>query len=206
MSKRKDDDLRRRLPTRSPRTRILVVCEGEITEPAYFRAFQHHVRNPLLHVEPHGPAGVPLSVVKMAIEMRDDAARRARDERDESLVWNEVWVVHDRDDHPNVSSAHALAREKGIDVALSNPSFELWALLHFDDHRRDAHRAKVRAALKSHLPRYEKELDFSAIHRGYAAAVKRARALDAAAQREGKPGRNPTTGVYRLTERIRQRD
>ena len=206
VSKRKDEELRRRPPTRSPRTRILVVCEGEITEPAYFKAFQRHARNPLLHVEPYGPAGVPLSVVTKAIEMRNDAARRARDERDESLKWDEVWVVHDRDDHPNVARAHALARKEKTEVALSNPSFELWALLHFEDHRREVHRDKVRAALKKHLPRYKKELEFEAVHRGYAEAVERARALDLAAQRDGAAARNPTTGVYRLTERIRRRD
>ena len=206
VSRRKDVDLRRRPPKRSPRHRILCVCEGEVTEPAYLKEFQHEVRNQLVHVEPVGPAGVPLTVVQKAIEMRNVAERRAKDERDENLKWDEVWAVHDCDDHPNISQAHALANEEHIWLAFSNPSFELWALLHFEDLHAETHRRGVRAALKIHLPRYEKELDFQKIHQGYEEAKKRAEALDAEAKLLRQPGRNPTTSVFRLTERIRTKN
>ncbi len=206
VSRRKDVDLQRRPPKRSPKHRILCVCEGEVTEPAYLKAFQHEVRNPLVHVEPFGPAGVPLSVVEKAIKLRDDSNEKAKDERDENLKWDEVWAVHDRDDHPNIPEAHALAKKEQIRLAFSNPNFELWALLHFEDLHAETHRKDVRAALKKHLSRYDKELDFQKLHPGYDAAKKRAEALDAEAERLGKPGSNPTTGVFRLTERIKTRN
>jgi len=41
------------------------------------------------------------------------------------------------------------------------------------------------------------------VHGGYPDAVRRAQQLDADAVSLGEPGRNPTTGVYRLTELIR---
>ena len=70
------DELRRRAPTRQPKRRILVVCEGRKTEPEYFKALCNDVRNLLVHVEVRH-AGVPLTVVERAIELRDDAERDA---------------------------------------------------------------------------------------------------------------------------------
>ncbi|HWO18305.1 MAG TPA: hypothetical protein VNO30_06000 [Kofleriaceae bacterium] len=53
------------------------------------------------------------------------------------------------------------------------------------------------------MPRYDKDLDFEKVHAGYADAVTRARQLDEVAIKNDDIGRNPTTGVYRLTETIR---
>lgn len=207
MSRRRlDVDLRRRGPRRQSKTRILVVCEGEVTEPEYLRALAHRERNPLLHVEPFGPAGVPLTVVQKAIAMRNAKEEEAKAHHDENLRWDEVWVVHDHDDHPNISKAHQLATRNHIEVAYSNPSFELWALLHFQEQRAHVHRTRVRDALKKHLPRYDKLLDFEKVHKGYDDARSRAEALDVSARKDGEPGRNPSTDVYRLTERLRRRD
>jgi len=52
-SRRRHDEhsIRRRGPTREPKQRILIVCEGEETERGYFKAFQHAARNPRVHVE-----------------------------------------------------------------------------------------------------------------------------------------------------------
>ncbi len=206
VSRRKDVELQRRPPKRPPKHRILVVCEGEVTEPSYLKAFQHEVRNQLVHVEPLGPAGAPLSVVKKAIELRDKADQEAKAERDENLKWDEVWAVHDCDDHPNLLRAHELAKKQSIQLAYSNPSFELWALLHFEELHAETHRRDVRAALKKHLTGYDKKLDFKKVHPTYEEAKTRAEALDKEAEQSGKPGRNPTTGVFRLTERIKRKN
>jgi hypothetical protein len=204
-SSRRNDDrpIRRRAPFRESKYRILVVCEGEKTEPLYFRGLRHHVRNPRLHVEPVGPAGVPRSVVEAAIRLRNEARETARRERDDNHLWDEVWAVFDVDDHPHLSEARDLARANSVALAISNPCFELWALLHFTEQRSSIERHRVREELKRYLPRYEKELEFSKVHVGYSDAVRRATELDDEAGRHGSPDRNPTTGVYRLTEIIR---
>lgn len=194
--------LSRRSPSRSPKTRILVVCEGRVTERQYVKAFQHQVRNPRVHVEVAKETGVPLTVVECAVRLRDEAVSDARRLRDENLLWDEVWGVFDIDDHPNLDKAINLAREKGIHLAISNPSFELWALLHFQEQRAFATRQQVRVSLKVHLPNYDKELDFALMVPRYAAAVSRAQALDHEAQVHNEPGRNPSSGVYRLTQAI----
>jgi RloB-like protein len=206
MGRRHDDrSIQRRRPSRQPKVRILVVCEGKKTEPLYLRQFQHHVRNPRVHVEPVGPAGVPRTVVETAIDLRRQAEDEAKRQRDENLLWDEVWAVFDMDDHPHVAEAKQLATANGIRLAVSNPCFELWALLHFVDHQAHIERDKLRATLQQHLLGYDKELVFVKLHPGYDNAVRRARELDDAAERAGRPGRNPTTGVHLLTEIIRTR-
>ncbi len=57
--------------------------------------------------------------------------------------------------------------------------------------------------LQGFWPQYDKCVDFSKCQEGYESAVQRAKALDHLAESVGDPMRNPTTGVYRLTEQIR---
>lgn len=74
----RQSSLKRNPATREPKHRILVVCEGKKTEPYYFKAFQHHVRNPLVHVEIEPEGGVPKTVIQVAIKFRDAAIRKAK--------------------------------------------------------------------------------------------------------------------------------
>lgn len=57
--------------------------------------------------------------------------------------------------------------------------------------------------LRKFLADYDKHVDFERLVSGYMDAVERARRLDEMANEEGDNGRNPTTGVWRLTESIR---
>lgn len=104
--------------TREQKPRMLIVCEGEKTEPNYFRAF------PLatLDVRIVGAGANTLSVVE-----------RAREVRDSDGAFDQVWVVFDRDSFPRgrVNEAVASAEREGMRVAWSNEAFELWYLLHF---------------------------------------------------------------------------
>lgn len=205
VSRRRLDDrpIGRRGPIRAPLRRILIVCEGRETERRYFEAFQHAVRNPRVHVEVARETGVPKTVVKEAIALREAAEQEAKRQRDENLRWDEVWGVFDVDDHPSLDEALALAARHEIAVAVSNPCFELWALLHFCDQRGHIERQKLRVALKKYLRGYDKVLDFPRVHVGYADALRRAAGLADRARCDGEPGRNPTTGVPALTESIR---
>jgi hypothetical protein len=56
-----------------------------------------------------------------------------------------------------------------------------------------------------HVPGYDKEVKFSTYSAGYHQAVKRAERMDTSAETEGDAGRNPSTGVYKLTEIIREK-
>lgn len=64
------------------------------------------------------------------------------------------------------------------------------------------HRRKALTMLKSHVAGYDKHVDLDDYKDGYQNAVQRARSLDQLAEKMRDPGRNPTTGVYLLTEMI----
>ena len=57
--------------------------------------------------------------------------------------------------------------------------------------------------LIKHVPKYDKRVDYETYSAGYGEAVARASKMDQDADAEQEPHRNPTTGVYKLTELIR---
>lgn len=190
-------------PSRAPHKRILVFCEGQNTEPQYLSGFKRWCRNPLVDVVVSPGHGVPLTLVRRAKEAKLEAERQAARERDDNVAYDEVWCVFDTDEHPNLGEACTMARDNGIEVALSNPCFELWLLLHFRDNPGLQGREDIADKLKKHVSRYDKHIDFAQYQPGYDSAVERARRLDSDARAAGEDGRNPTTGVYRLTESVR---
>jgi hypothetical protein len=123
--------LRRRPARFDPRPRILILCEGKVTEPSYFRDFQHQEKNRLVDVVIDDEGGVPKTLVERAVARRKEAEREARLQKDKYLRYDEVWCVFDIDSHPNLPDARQQARANGIELAISNPCFELWLLLHF---------------------------------------------------------------------------
>jgi hypothetical protein len=184
-----------------------LVCEGEVTEPEYFRGFGQRTRNSSVEIQIADQHGDPLTLVEHAERHKHEAEEQARRERDSFLRFDEIWCVFDVDEHhkPRLNDARQLARAKGIDLAVSNPCFELWLLLHFRDHPGAWHRHDVQDMLKVFLPSYDKHLDFDELADGVAYATRRAGRLDQDAESEGESGRNPTTGVYRLTDSIAPR-
>lgn len=196
----------RRAATRQPRRRLLVVCEGEKTEPDYILGFERWVRNASVEIVIPPERGDPKVIVEIAKERSGRAAAEAKKQGDSFLDYDEVWCVFDRDDHERFHDARTMARDNGFQLALSNPCFELWLLLHFRDSPGPQHRDHLTRMLRGFLPSYSKRVDFDDFEHGRLDATGRARRLDAQAEVMGEPGRNPTTGVYRLTESIARDD
>lgn len=198
----KNDLLRRKRPHRKPFARFLLVCEGKVTEPRYFKQLRHEWRSHVnLEIVPG--AGVPISVVQEAIARRDEAISKAKSEHDSNLKFDEVWCVFDRDDHPRVDEARTKAAQKGFKVAFSNPCFELWLLLHFCDQTAHIARDTLRTECQTHLPGYDKLIPTGRIACTYQDALRRASDLSRWHQSRGTSFENPYTDVYELTEQIR---
>ena len=198
MSKR--DALRRRRPFRNPLPRVLIVCEGTRTEPGYFHDLRHTERIPIeLEIS---PGGVPKTLVQRAVQLKNAAQKEAKIRQDENLLYDDIWCVFDIDEHPAVPDGKRQARDNEINLAISNPCFELWILLHFRDQRAHIDRTVVRRECIKYLPDYEKKIPFSMLHPNYDEAVQRALALDAWQQTRGGEGSNPST-VHKLTEKIK---
>ena len=120
-------DLRRKTATRPERKTIVVFCEGKASEPDYINALKRlpKVRdNTSISIEIAPEYGVPMTLVELAIDRAKD------DEVDECwCVFDVEWPKH----HPRLKQAIKLAAEHGIRIAISNPCFELWLILHFKD-------------------------------------------------------------------------
>lgn len=196
--------LRRRDPFREPRRRILVVCEGRKTEPGYFRDLVREEALQLVRLEVDDRGAVPRTLVARAVELRKEAEREAKRTSDTQLRYDEVWCVFDVDEHPEIPDAKQQALAHGIRLAVSNPCFELWLLLHFRDQTSFIERNKLRRKCGDVMPGYDKEARYAALRPGYEQAVRRARSLDLRHERDGNVGENPSTGVYVLTESLRR--
>jgi hypothetical protein len=192
----------RRAPFREPKPRTLIVCEGANTEKQYFDQFAGIHRDSIVHVIVEGGKGVPLTVVRAAKEQKAKALAEAERKDDEFAKYQSVWCVFDVDEHPSIPEAKVMAAENGIELAISNPCFELWLLLHHRDCPGELHRHTAQKMLKAHVKGYDKHVQFDDYKDGYQDAVRRARFLDQLAESMGEPGRNPTTGVHVLTESI----
>lgn len=196
----------RRSPFRQAKPIILAVLEGQ-TEAEYIQTFSKYQKNPRVKVEVVPQAGVPFTVVEKALEKKEEAEDDAKRQKDENLKYDEVWCVFDIDEHPKVPQAIQLAESNNLELAISNPCFELWLWLHFAAQPGQQHRHKLQSNLKrNYLPNYDKHVDFAVMAKGYDNAVSRAERLEQEAEEEGEERRNPTTGVWRLTTSIARSD
>ncbi|MBC7977281.1 MAG: RloB domain-containing protein [Myxococcales bacterium] len=180
------------------------MCEGEVTEREYFEAFRAWCKNPRVEIDFDGPAGVPLTLVNRAKDRRETADREANRRGDDFLRYDEVWCVFDVDEHPHVPDARDHARAAGLRLAMSNPCFELWLLLHFTHSPGMQHRDDMQARLRALMPAVpRKHVDFEALIAGYDDAYRRADRLARDARDRGDPVTgNPSTEVYLLTASI----
>ena len=199
--KRHFSDLKRRAPQREPKPRLDLFCEGRKTEPDYFEAVRKVFGIEATVVKVHH-IGVPYTIAKIAIEetgRQQRAARRGRPEEDDR-----IWAVFDRDEHPKFDEAVALCEAHGISVARSNPCFELWLILHLQDHDKP----EQRGTLKQMWERLEGQLDgpkkFETLAAKAEEAERRAAEQLRRREREGAPRGNPSTTVGALVRALRR--
>ncbi len=182
---------RRRLPRigRRPQPGILVLCGAHRTEPDYFNALKRHLRSTAVTVRALGGLS-PAKLVK-----HGNSVLASGD-------FDAVWCVFDKDEFDIVTAASEAAR-RGVEVAISNPCFELWLLLHHTDHSAYATCAQVAARLVGVVSTYNKSrLDFRHFSSGVGTAIERARQLEHGADSLFP---NPSAGVWRLAELMTNR-
>jgi hypothetical protein len=202
---RRDDDLRRRPPTRQGRAIILIVCEGTKTEYRYFEAMRRRqgLISVSIEVEPAGRQTVRL--IEKAVDLRQGRARQL-----DALPYEEIWCVFDREaahEPEDFRAAITRAEREQLGLAVSNPCFEYWYLLHYRETDRPFQNAdEVVAALRSSdcLPGYEKNQDvFNRLINHLAQALERAERLymrHPDCEHDRFP--NPSTLVQRLVRRL----
>lgn len=202
---RRDDDLRRRPPTKRGRAIILIVCEGVETEYRYFEAMRK--REGLLTVTLEVvPAGRQTGrLVQQAIDLR-----RQRAQQPEALPYEEVWCVFDREaahEPADFPAAIIRADREQLALAISNPCFEYWYLLHYRETDRPFRDAEeVIEALRGNdcLPGYQKIQDvFERLLERREQALERAERLyERHPDQERDRFPNPSTLVQQLVRRL----
>lgn len=186
---------------REPRV-IRVHTEGRVTEPDYLSHWER--LNDGVRIDWGASGMVPMSLVRHARE--DAGLSRRASKRHSSPDYDEIWCVFDVDAHPNVKQAISEAQQSGIQVAVSNPCFELWLVLHCQDQAASIQSSDIqRDAKKLNLIR-GKAIPASAwktLTDNYDDAKRRARDLDQMHRGVSPPRSNPSTDVWRLVDRLR---
>ena len=109
---------------------FLIVTEGERTEPLYFKGLQKLIKEkiggtvdvvevPIIDVFGEGSSTGKL------IEITERIVKEAK------IIYQNVWVVFDKDDFEDFDEAIKAGENKGYKIAWSNQSFEYWLYMHF---------------------------------------------------------------------------
>lgn len=183
---------------------IRVHTEGVATEVDYLNKLANHHRATIRLT--FGPGGrVPKSLVEQACQDEDKRRRQRRPVP--PYDYDEIWCVFDVDEHPDINQAINQARQKGVKVAVSNPCFELWLVLHQQDQTAHIDRKAVQRLAQELGLIKGKRIDdssFDLLLEKYEDARRRAKGLDRRHKGNlSSPWSNPSTGVWRLVDSIR---
>ncbi|MEQ6122106.1 RloB family protein [Reichenbachiella sp. MALMAid0571] len=145
-NRRSEPSFERSEPLIAEKPTILIVCEGENTEPSYFKQFRFSSAT----IKPVGEGYNTTSLVNRTIQIASEGK------------FEQVWCVFDKDDFSDVdfNNAIAIAKANNFGVAYSNQAFEYWIILHFDDHQgggmhRDDYNSKINKLLKPYKVTYD---------------------------------------------------
>jgi len=186
---------KRPLGDRRYRKFFFIATEGIKTEPQYFAIFND--QQSLIRVT--------------CLKGRNDSSPRHVLNRMEKHIEksglkqsDEAWLIVDKDNWTDdqLSQLHQWSLSAdNFGFALSNPNFEYWLLLHFEEGNGIANARECIVRLNGHLPGYDKSIDQQKFSRDIVdAAVGRARLRDNFSD-EGWPRATGST-VYKLIENI----
>ena len=194
--------------SRELKTYFLIVCEGEKTEPNYFRSFPKQVGKVIYDIEFDGGGISTLKVVEKAIELRDKSSQK----------YDRIWAVFDRDSFKanSFNSAISKARANNIKCAWSNEAFELWYLLHFHNRvtamTRDEYKKAIEKAINEKLGKKKKPFQYKKNDPLMYAlldkvgkqdlAIKWAKDLSEKIEGQSFADYNPQTQVFKLVEEL----
>lgn len=203
---RKARSYNRRYGTREPRLVILIVCEGKKTEPNYIHALRKELKISTIELEVKPDSGAPISVVNRAIELREKRQQESKGRTASSQNYDEVWCVMDVENphhNPTFQTAVNKANEYGINLAISNPTYEYWYLIHYQYTNKPFQNAdEVINELSEHIPNYDKDMDvFSLVFDKTETAIKNATTC-LNNHLDGTPYPNSSTTVHILVDKL----
>lgn len=187
---------RRPLGNRPYRRLFVVATEGAKTEPEYFALFNTELSCVQVHCLRRGNHSAPRAVLgRMRAYLRNQGLKAS----------DQAWLLVDKDQwtEDQLTELHAWSKSsEKFGFALSNPSFEYWLLLHFEDGEGLLPVRDYSDRLRRHCPRFDKgvgALNVSDAH--IRAAIRRAKRRDTPPCDDWPRALGGTT-VYRLVDRM----
>lgn len=138
---------------------FVIAVEGDKTEPQYFAMFNSKESVMLVKcLKSHHNSSPSHVLSRMEDYLKKEGLKPS----------DEAWLVVDKDqwtnDQLNQLFTWSKTREN-YGFALSNPKFEYWILLHFEDGKGIKTSQDCSNRLKRHLPNYDKGIDTRKISR-----------------------------------------
>ncbi len=184
---------RRQLNQFWPRQRILIVCEGEKTEPNYFKGFP---------IPPEFGGGGAMGLARIRSVWSE---RHCVCARKPIIIKSGVSSTANSFPAENFNAALQLAANNNIRVAYSNEAFELWYVLHFEYLDTGISREDYITCLDERLGhKYEKnsETIYDEIYTRQADAIRNVKRLLSQYNPVRPVTDNPSTTVYKLVEQL----
>lgn len=192
--------LNRKENVRELRKKFVLVCEGSETEPIYFRNYRTELRNnnieviilPTKYNDPKGLVKFCEKQIRCSLFLKK---------------WDVIWCVFDWDNNRLKEIEAAYRDAKNVKVCLSNPSYELWYLLHYEYVCSKLTNAELNEKLKSWIPKYSKsENYFEKLKSKRENAISNAKKLNAYHEKKGTDLKsidsNPSTQVFKIVEEL----
>jgi hypothetical protein len=190
--------LKRVVGSRKELRTVVAFCEGQNSEPDYIKGLKKLPtikENTSLNLVIFPEHGVPLTLVNKAIERKKD------DEVDE------CWCIFDVEwpkNHPNLHDAIQKAEANEINLAVSNPCFEIWLVLHHREFNSFEDTETIERLSRTLDGRAGKSIPPATYMPKLPLAVKRAERLEHRHAKDGTefPDNNPSSGMFRFVRAI----
>lgn len=214
--KRREARKQRQHEIKTPKANsYLIVTEGKRTEPYYFNGLKRLIVDKiggmvnvveLPSIDIHGEG----SSTGKLIEVTEQLVKEAK------VLYQNTWVVFDKDDFEDFDQAIKDGLNKGYNVAWSNQAFEYWLYLHFHYSdsalHRDEWNGKLDVIFKeyglgngTYQKNYEDIYNMVNCNDGVNTAIRNAkrRMADFNSSQEKPSEFDPGTMVYKLVEELK---
>lgn len=141
----------------------LIVCQGEKTEPNYFKGIETKINNKYknkISIE-------ILSDNVSCMELLETAKEKVKTDKRKQIKYKHVWLVYDKDDFPSDEFDNILPKIDAVNeknkendepeyhVLWSNQCIEFWFLIHFIDLRVNIDRKAYIDKLSENFKKYK---------------------------------------------------
>lgn len=211
---RERQEARRKVNFKPKRKSYLIVCEGEKTEPNYFKSLKSSLPKGVLEVIDFRIIGEGFnteSLVQKAIKLK------TKWELESGREIDKLWVVFDKDSFSSVAFNNAIQlceNTPKTEAAWSNEAFEIWYLLHFEFYdtgiSRDLYRQKIQANFRNkgltsfiYTKNRTDMFDLLSKYGNLKLAIKNSKKLESSFKGAMRfANQNPGTTVYKLVSEL----